>query len=214
MASSSAASIAEEERLDAELRAAGIVPSDFREPDLRAPLDVALSIDAVPPHHTAKGMFFEQLAPAARRYGVSCDGRYVTFRDYPLRDYMRLIADYGAARYPGVPVREALRRVGWEAFPTVMSSVAGRVIFAFAGREVRSALRLAPDAYKQALKHSSVRSRLDAARQAVLELRDVWNFADSYHVGAIEGGCRAFGAEPRVRLCVHSATDVDMLIRW
>src|SRR5690349_5754886 len=101
MVSSSAASIAEEERLDAELRAAGIAPADFREPDLRAPLDVALVIDAVPPHHTAKGMFFEQLAPMARRYGVSCDGRYVTFRDYPLRDYMRLIADYGAARYPG-----------------------------------------------------------------------------------------------------------------
>lgn len=210
----SAVPTSDEARLDAELRAAGLSSADFREPDLRAPLDVAGLIAAVPTQCTAKGMFFEQLARSARKHGVACEARYVAFRDYPLGAYMRLMADYGAARHPGVPVREALRRVGWEAFPTLMSSVAGRVIFAFAGRDVRSALRLAPDAYKHSLSHSSVRSLLNTAGQAVLEYRDVWNFPDSYHVGAIEGGCRAFGSEPRVRLCVRSATSVDMLIRW
>lgn len=118
---------------------------------MRAPLDTAALIAEVPAHCTTKGMFFEQIARPARSCGVDCQARYVAFRDYPLRDYMRLIADYGAARHPGMPVREALRRVGWEAFPTLMSSVAGRVIFAFAGRDVRSALRLAPDAYKHSL---------------------------------------------------------------
>jgi len=206
--------IADEERLDAELLGAGLVPADFREPDHRAPLDVAALIAEVPAQNTAKGMFFEQLARAARQHGIGCDARYVAFRDYPLRDFMRLIAEYGRVRFPGLPAREALRRVGWEAFPTLMSSVAGRVLFAFAGREVRSALRLAPDAYKHSLSHCSVRSRLNTAGQAVLEYRDVWNFPDCYQVGAIEGGCRAFGADAAVRLCVRSSASVDMLIRW
>ena len=210
----SAVRAANDEHLDAELAAAGLDTADFHEPDFRAPLDVAARIAEVPAQNTTKGMFFEQLARAARPYGLGGDARYVTFRDYPLRDFMRLMADYGSARYPALPPREALRRVGWEAFPTLMSSVAGRVIFAFAGREVRSALRLAPDAYKHSLSHCSVRSRLNGARQAVLEYRDVWNFPDCYQVGAIEGGCRAFGAEPTVRVCARGSASVDMLIRW
>jgi len=210
----SAVPTANDERLDAELVAAGLNPADFREPDHRAPLDVAGLIAEVPAQNTTKGMFFDPLARAARKYGVGAEARYVAFRDYPLRDFMRLIADYASARFPGLPTREALRRVGWEAFPTLMSSVAGRVIFAFAGREVRSALRLAPDAYKHSLSHCSVRSRLNGVGQAVLEYRGVWNFADCYQVGVIEGGCRAFGAEPSVRVCARGLADVDMLIRW
>lgn len=205
---------ANDERLDAELVAAGLDPAEFVEPDFRAPLDVASLIAEVPAQNTAKGMFFEQLARAARKYRLVGDARYVAFRDYPLRDFMRLISDYGSAHFPGLPAREALRRVGWEAFPTLMSSVAGRVIFAFAGREVRSALRLAPDAYKHSLSHCSVRSRLSGPRQAVLEYRDVWNFPDCYQVGAVEGACRAFGAEATVRVCARSSASVDMLIRW
>jgi uncharacterized protein (TIGR02265 family) len=211
---SSAVPTANDASLDAELVAAGLDPGSFHEPDFRAPLDVAGMIAEVPAQNTTKGMFFEQLARAARQFGLDGDARYVAFRDYPLRDFMRLIADYGSVRFPGLPVREALRRVGWEAFPTLMSSVAGRVLFAFAGHEVRSALRLAPDAYKHSLSHCSVRSRLNGARQAVLEYRDVWNFPDCYQVGAIEGGCRAFGATPTVRVCAHGRASVDMLIRW
>lgn len=210
----SAADTANDERLDTELVAAGLDPADFHEPDFRAPLDAAAQIAEVPPQHTTKGMFFEQLARAARQYGLAADARYVAFRDYPLRDFMRLTVDYGSARFPGLPAREALRRVGWDAFSTLMSSVAGRVIFAFAGREVRSALRLAPDAYKHSLSHCSVRSRLNGTRQAVLEYRDVWNFPDCYQVGAIEGGCRAFGANPTVRVCARGRASVDLLIRW
>lgn len=200
--------------LDADLIAAGLVPGDFHEPDFDAPLDVAGQIAAVPAPHTTKGMFCEQLARAARQCGIACEARYVAFRDYPLRDFMRLMAEYGRVRFPGLPAREALRRVGWEAFPTLMSSVTGRVIFAFAGRDVRSALRLAPDAYKHSLSHCSVRSRLNTPGQAVLEYRDVWNFPDCYQVGVIEGGCRAFGAQATVRVCVRSSASLDMLIRW
>lgn len=203
-----------DDRLDSEL-AAQIGSSDFRALDLHAPLDVAAQIADTPPDKAAKGMFLEQLARSARKLGVACDARYVPFRDYPLREFMLLSAEYARARYPRLPTRDALRRVGWEAFSTLMSSVAGRVLYSFAsGGGVQGALRLAPQAYKQTLTHCSVSVRLCTPHQAVLEYRDVWNFADCYQVGVVEGACQAFGADPRVRARVLSRCDVDLLIRW
>lgn len=205
---------AEERRLDAELSAHGIRVSDYRPVDFAAPIDIEARIAETPGTATAKGMFFEPLARSGRQWAIACEARYVPFRDYPLRDYMRLTVAYGRKRYPDVPIREAVRRVGWEAFPAFMSSVAGRVIYTFAGGDVRAALRLAPEAYRHSIKPGSVISRLNAQSQAVLEYRDVWNLADSYQVGVIEGGCRAFGAEARILVRVHSSASLDMIVRW
>jgi len=213
MSRPSSRSIADD-RLDSEL-AAQIGATDFRALDLHAPLDAAAQIADTPPDKAAKGMFLEQLAHSARKLGVPCETRYVPFRDYPLRDFMQLQAEYARALYPRLPARDAFRRVGWEAFSTLISSVAGRVLYSFAsGGGVQGALRLAPQAYKQTLTHCSVTVRLCTPHQVVLEYRDVWNFADCYHVGVVEGACRAFGAEPRVRARVLSRCDVDLLIRW
>jgi hypothetical protein len=48
----------------------------------------------------------------------------------------------------------------------------------------------------------------------LLEYRNIWNFPESYQVGAVEGACRAFDQEPRVLMRVHSECDLDLLIRW
>ncbi len=205
---------AEERRLDAELSAQGLSVSDFRPVDFAAPIDLEARIAETPETATAKGMFFEPLARSGRQWAIPCEARYVPFRDYPLRDYMRLLVAYGGKRYPDVPIREAMRRIGWEAFPALMSSVAGRVLYTFAGRDVRAALRLAPEAYKHSIKPGSVTMRVNTPSQVVLEYRDVWNLAECYQVGVIEGGCRAFGAEARISLRVHSSASIDMLVRW
>ena len=205
---------AEQRRLDDELSAQGLNASDFRAVDFAAPMDVEARIAETPATATTKGMFFEPLARSGRQWAIPCEARYVPFRDYPLRDHMRLIVAYGRKRFPDLPAREAMRRVGWEAFPALMSSVAGRVLYTFAGRDVRAALRLAPDAYKHSIKPGSVISRLNTPSQVVLEYRDVWNLAECYQVGVVEGGCRAFGAEARILVRVHSSANIDMLIRW
>lgn len=203
------------DHLDAQLAAQQIAASEFREVDLRSPLDVEARIASTPPDATAKGMFFEQVARAVRPLGVRCEPRYVAFRDYPLRDFMRLLG--GAARvcYPARPTREAFRQMGRDAFATLMSSVAGRVMFSFASLgDAPSALRLAPQAYKHSLSHCSARVPVCNAEQVVLELRGVWNFPECYQVGVIEGGCAAFGPLPQVKTRVRSACDVDVLARW
>lgn len=203
-----------DEQLDDELAADGLSAADFLPVDAESPLDVEARIRDVSPERRTKGMFFEQLAREARNAGVACEPHYVTFRDYPLRDFMRLQADYAPIRYPGVPVREAQRRMGSEAFPALMNSIPGRMLFTLARGNILAALRLAPEAYKHNLSHSTLSLRLEGTRQVVLEFRDVPNFPDCYHVGVIEGVCRAFNAEPRIRTRVHSACDVDMLVRW
>lgn len=203
-----------EERLDLELAEHQLRSSDFRETDFRSPIDVEGRILDTPIAATAKGMFFEQLARSARKSGLACEARYVPFRDYSLRDFMRLLANYADKRFPDVPPREGMRRVGWEAYAALMNSVAGRVLFTFARGDAQAALRLAPQAYKYSLSDCSVTTRLSTSEQMVLEFRDVWNFPECYQVGAIEGGCRAFGAAPRIRTRVLSPCNVDMLIRW
>ena len=203
-----------DERLDAELAAQGLNPAHFRAPDPHEALDVDARIRDTPLEKQTKGMFFEPLARAARSAGVVHDQRYVSFRDYPLRDFMQLSAEYARARYPNSSIRDALRRVGSEAYPALMSSVAGRVLFALAGGDIRSALRLAPEAYRHSLSHCAVNVRAELRRQVLLELREVWNFPDCYHVGVVEGACRALGVDARVRTRVLSACDVDMLVRW
>lgn len=200
--------------LELELQRHGFHANHFLPFDAEAPLDVAARIRATPPNITAKGMFFEHLARSARQLGVRCEERYVAFRDYPLREFMQLTAEYGAARHPRLPAREALRRVGWDAFSTLMGSVVGRVLFTFAGRDLVAALRLARDAYKRTVSSGTVTTRLVSSHQAVLEFRGIWNFTDCYQLGAIEGGCRAFEKNPVISLRVHSECDVDMLIRW
>jgi uncharacterized protein DUF2378 len=201
-------------QLDLELQDHGVDVAEFRPFDADSPIDVASRIRATPAVATTKGMFFEQLAKMARKVGVECEARYVPFRDYPMREHMQLMARYSAARYPSVTLREGLRRVGWEAFPTLMGSVAGRVLFTFAGKDLGRALRLAPDAYKHSVSPGTVTTRLNGARQVLLEYRNIWNFPESYQVGAVEGACRSFDQEPRVLMRVHSDCDLDLLIRW
>lgn len=215
MASTRALSLAPSDaRLDAELAAQGLSAAHFRVPDPGEALDVEARVRDTPLEKQTKGMFFEAITRGARNVGVVREQRYVSFRDYPLRDFMLLVAEYARARYPGLPMRDALRRVGSEAYAALMSSVAGRVLFALAGGDMQSALRLAPEAYRHSLSHCAVTVRVDMRRQVVLEFRDVWNFPDCYQVGVVEGACRALGVDARIRTRVHSACDVDMLVRW
>jgi uncharacterized protein (TIGR02265 family) len=202
------------EQLDAELAARGVNAAEFLPLDTEQPLDVEARIAQTPLEKRTKGMFLEKLAREAHQAGGASETRYASFGDYPLRDFMRLLADYAPAHYPGVPLREAFRQAGSEAFSTLMSSVAGRALLVMARSDIRSALRLTPEAYKHNLSHCSVQLSFEGSRQAILEFRDVWNFPDCYHVGIIEGLCRTFGAEGRVCTRVHSECDVDLLVRW
>jgi len=204
----------DESERDAELQRQGFIRSRFTTPDFKRELDVEAIRAATPRNASVKGMYFETLARSARSLNVSCGAHYVAFRDYPMAEYTDLLVRYSRARYPKLPLREALRRSGWEAFPAMMSSIAGRVIFAVAGRDIGAALKLVPKAYEHSIKPGKVTARFVSSNQAVMEFRDIWNFTDSYQIGALEGGCFEYEKGTTIEIDVHSQCNIDMLVRW
>lgn len=204
----------QKKELDDELLRQGVDLTRFLKPDFEVPLLPQQLIANVPKGAVVKGMFFENLARGARRFKVACEGRYTAFRDYSMTSYMELVIAYARARYPHAALREAVRRIGWEAYPALMESIAGKVLFAVAGRDLRAALTVVPRAYEHSINPGRVAVRISTEHQVLLEFRSVWNFADCYQVGCMEGGCRAYNRTHFVTTDVISECDVDMLIRW
>jgi uncharacterized protein (TIGR02265 family) len=109
--------------------------------------------------------------------------------------------------------REFLRALGWEAFPGFRSTVAGKVLLAAAGSTLTEMLRASGRAYAISVTPGTLTPEVEAGR-AVLALRGIATFADSFHVGVFEGVLRAYEGRGRVLVRRHSIADVDLLLEW
>lgn len=179
--------------------------------------ELEAQISATPPTATVKGMYIEAFLRTLNLHGLSrpTTARFVAFKDYPLRDFMRMLIDACPQLYPDCGLREALKLQGRLAYPTLTASTAGKVIFAIAGRSWESALQLASRAWEISLKPGSATLVEVRPHHAVLALRDIHNFADTFQVGVLEGAMEIYQiegtvvAQPKGRPC-----DVDLLISW
>lgn len=188
-----------------------MVELEFQPPDWSAPLDVDERVRLVPPTAMVKGMFLERpIAEAQRRCGRRpVPGEYVPFRDYPITEHIRVLAACAAAAWPDVPLREGIRRLGRDAFRTFLESLAGRVVFAAAGRNFDAGLGLTTRAYGLTGPVGTARVVERTPGAAVVELRGIHSLADCYHVGVFEAGMEHFHEPGEVLIRVHSACDVD-----
>jgi uncharacterized protein (TIGR02265 family) len=172
---------------------------------------------STPEKATVKGMYIESFLRTfdQRNLARPSAQRYLTFKDYPLRDYMRMLLDACPVLYPGTSLREGLKRQGRLVYPTLLDSTVGRVIFAIAGRNWQMALPLASRGWEIRLKPGSAQLYDVTAHSAVLALRDIYNFADTYQVGIMEGAMETFLIEGTVvpRLQKRSC-DVDLVMHW
>jgi uncharacterized protein (TIGR02265 family) len=172
---------------------------------------------STPEKATVKGMYVESFLRTfdQRNLPRPSTQRYVTFKDYPLRDYMRMLLDACPVLYPGCSLREGLKRQGRLVYPTLLDSTVGRVIFAIAGRNWQMALPLASRGWEISLKPGSAHLFDVTPKSAVLALRDIYNFADTYQVGIMEGAMETFLIEgtvvPRLQ---KRACDVDLVMQW
>lgn len=185
--------------------------------DWDAPLDASAALAAVPDHVTVKGMFVKRMIDDAARAGFDMGARrpYRSFKDYPMRELMD--AQLLAARtvFRQLTLREAMRRLGRTAFPTLMESMIGRVIFAPAGNDVVAAFRLASRGYRVSISDAEVSVRRgDDDRSLVVSYGQIYNFLDSYQVGVVEGAVLHYGHEPRTQIRRHSEHAADVLVRW
>ena len=187
----------------------------FFAPDRTSDFDVEAHLALVPPAATVKGMFWNDLHRVAERSDVSMESkRYATFKDYPLVDYMRAVADVACRARPGATTSKAISELGKRGFSILSSSLAGKVLFAISGRDLAATLGLVSEAYKRCLSPGQAALGSISPGRAVIELRDVWNYTQSYQVGVFEGVIEHFGYTGSVRLRVHSPCDADYLLEW
>jgi len=185
--------------------------------DWDAPLVADEYLRATPQNITVKGMFIQSIVDAVTAAGMSLEGRarYSSFKDYPLTELMEVEVAAAERLFPELPLRRALRRFGWTAFPTLMSSMIGKVIFAPVGKNLRAAIKLAARGYRVSISHARVAVVDDPDPETLhVQLADLYNFADSYQVGVFEGAVKHFGREPSISIRRRSAADVDLLVQW
>ena len=174
-------------------------------------------ISEVPTGATVKGMYLSSMLASLDRGGYSrpTNQKFVPFKDYPMTLFMQMTLDAVALAWPDLPPREGLRSLGQSAYPTLAESMVGRVIFSVAGRNWEAALPLTERAYSVSVSPGKAKLVSLSESEATLEMRDIWNYADSYQVGVMEGAMVAYGVEgtvtphPKGRKC-----DIDLHLRW
>lgn len=190
--------------------------AEFAPPPWTDPFDVDAYISAIPADNQVRGLFFRSLLKQLRDAGAPQPSKsYVPFQFYPGADYNRLLVECARARHPGLPLRQSLRRIGHTVYGTFLESTIGRVLFAFAGRDPRAALRVAPRAYAIA-SGGTITARVldDGVESTILRLENIWTFPTCHEVGVLEGALQAFGSPATIDLLEHSLSDVEFRIRW
>lgn len=179
--------------------------------------ELEAQLEEVPVGATVKGMYLSSFLVSLDRAGHArpTTDRFIGFKDYPLTLFMELMLAAVQASWPHLPPREGLRMLGQGAYPTLAASTAGKVLFSVAGKNFATALSLTEKAYRLSLSPGTARLVDLRGTAATLEMRDIWNYADCYQVGVMEGAMVAYGVEGtvearrRARKC-----DVDLLLEW
>jgi len=196
--------------------ARGVASARYRVGDFTGPLDVKHRLRQLPSNGTVKGMFFRRvIADAQRRAGVTLrDHPYHAFRDYRLSDWIDLLVTAGALTYPGAPPKEGLRRLGRDMYPTFVDSMLGKVIFAAAGGDLHRALVLYPKIWSVISNHGTGAVTEMSVGRCVIQLRNVWDFVDSFQLGSLEGGFAVFGRRATVHIETLSDCDANYEVQW
>lgn len=174
-------------------------------------------ISETPADATVKGMYVDTLLSMLKRRGAALptDKRYFSFKDYPLRELMRLMVDAVEVLYPDNSPREGMIALGRLAFPTLTSTTIGKVIFSVAGNSWVRALNLVTKAYEVSLRPGTASVVDMTEARARVELREIWNFGNSYQVGVFEGAMKHFGVRGSVQAVrVGRRCDVDLIMHW
>jgi len=173
-------------------------------------------IEKTPSTHTVRGMYVSGLVQAISSMGFApkSNERIQAFKEYPLRDYMEALLDSAISLYPNLSVHEGLRKLGGLAIPTFAKSIAGGVIMATVGRSWDLALTCVSRGYEVSLRPGKCVVAENAKGRAIVQLRNVWNFSDSYQVGVMEGLMHWCKLEGTVTAARTNLCDADLTIEW
>lgn len=177
--------------------------------------EYALRINEAPEAGCVRGMFFSEIIRLVPNIPTSRRARYLPFSMYPLREFMQLLVDGARTIAPNRNPEETLRDLGRTAYETFASSMVGISLLSGAGTsESARVLALVPRAYAMLLEPGSAEVVSVTDREAVVKLRDVWSFPESYNVGAWLGALSVLNVEGTVDVIRHSWCNVDLHVRW
>ena len=191
--------------------------SGFALPDMDASLDVEQYQALIPDGATVKGMFFQSIVRECTAAGHPLkDGpKFVSYMDYSAAEFLELLLQGADSLSDGASRRTGLRRLGQLAYPTLLESWTGRVIFGVLGGDVRRVLQLARKAYAISGSTGTAKLLELGDSHARLELSGIYSFLDAYHVGALEGALRACKLDGEVLLRRGPSLDAgEFRLRW
>lgn len=186
----------------------------FVEPDWNASIDFEARLAATPSDAVVRGMFLQLLIQSLSSEALAKRParRYVAFKNYPMREYIELLAASCNSDYP--PAAERVRQLGRAVYPNYASTLTGTAIFAIAGNNYRRVLELCPAAYRVSAASADVKVRTITDGRAELELRNLWNLPDFHQVGIFEGAMLQCNARGAIAVRVLGFGDVDLEITW
>jgi len=177
-------------------------------------LECQARIQDAPDAGTVRGLYFSEilrLVPALR----SCNRRrYVPFSKYPLREYMQLLVDAAQFAHPGKEPERALRELGMTTYGTFAASMAGASLLSSPAFHDGRLLDLAPQAYPLTIEPGSVEIVSRSTHDAVVKLRDLWTFPESFQKGVWLGAMRMLGIDGSIDVIRHGWCSVDFHVRW
>jgi uncharacterized protein (TIGR02265 family) len=187
----------------------------FVVPDWSAGVDFEQRIAAVPERATARGMFFQFLVPGLgpSTAGKVTSRRYLAFKNYPLREYVEVLALSCAEQASSLAPAEHLQRLGHQVYPNYAQTLTGMAIFAVA-RTFRQVVELAPAAYRVTISPGSVRVRSIEDGHAIVELRDLWVVPELHQVGIWQGAMSVCGARGEIRVEALDLGNVNFELTW
>ena len=192
------------------------LPPGFAPPDFSAPLDLAGHLAKLGAHAAVKGTVAATVVDAVNAAGRPpiTSKRFMPFRDYPMAEVLELQVAGATALYPGLPIREGLRRLGADGFASFMKTLLGRVMYGVFGNTVSSVFRVANKGFEVMQNTGTVRTIIVDDNAVKLVFASTYTFLDSHHVGIVEGALAACGRTGVVGVKLESPTDGEIYAAW
>lgn len=176
--------------------------------------EYAQRIAEAPEVGCVRGMFFAEIVRLVPTVSTSVRARYLPFSMYPLREFMQLLVEGARTMAPSKNPEDALRELGQSAYATFASSMVGISLLSGAGDDATSVLTLLPRAYAMLFDPGTAEIVSHGKHEALVKLRDVWSFPESYNVGVWLGALDVLDVDGTVDVIRHSWCNVDLHVRW
>lgn len=193
-----------------------MLTSEF--PPARGAVDVRTSkTPSSPSDVTVKGFYLSALVRELASHGhhLTTRASFRDFGDYPLAQAKEMLDETAQRLYPHERKGEAVRRVGWIIYPTLLNTMVGRVIFGSLGDDLPAVLRIAGRGFEVSLSRGRYEPARIGARDAHVRVRDFPLYPDTFLLGVFEGVLARYGLDDgKVFARKLSPTDVDFHLEW